>query len=72
MEAKTLTTPGNDQLDTDAAAAILGLSAGTLAVRRSSGRYAQPFVKIGTRVRYRRSDLIAWLEKRTRDNGATA
>jgi hypothetical protein len=29
-------------------------------------------VKIGRKVRYRRTDLVAWLEKRTRETGATA
>jgi predicted DNA-binding transcriptional regulator AlpA len=36
------------------------------------GRYALPFIKIGRNVRYRRADLLAWLEKRTRETGATA
>jgi predicted DNA-binding transcriptional regulator AlpA len=41
-------------------------------VWRSTGRYNLPFIKIGRNVRYRRADLIAWLEKRTRETGATA
>lgn len=61
-----------DLVDDKAAAEILGLSPGTLSVWRSTGRYALPFVKVGRHVRYRVSDLEAWLEKRTRANGATA
>lgn len=57
--------------DTDAAN-ILGVSPGTLSVWRSTGRYALPFVKVGRNVRYRVSDLNAWLDKRTRSNGSTA
>jgi len=49
-------------------------------VWRSTGRYNLPFIKIGRNgfikigrnVRYRRADLVAWLEKRTRQTGATA
>ena len=59
-------------LDERAAAAVLDVTPGTLSVWRSSGRYGLPFVKIGRNVRYRRADLIAWLDSRTRATGATA
>jgi len=55
-----------------AAAAVLDVSPGTLSVWRSTGRYALPFLKIGRKVRYRRSDLQAWMDSRTRESGATA
>jgi len=58
-------------LDEKAAADLLQLAPGTLSVWRSTGRYRIPFVKVGRRVRYRRSDLEAWLASRTRTNGAT-
>lgn len=61
-----------DLLTGTEAAALLGIAPGTLNVWRSTGRYALPFVKIGHNVRYRKSDLIAWLDSRTRSNGATA
>ena len=64
--------PGADLLDEKAAAAVLDVTPGTLSVWRSSGRYALPFVKIGRKVRYRRADLMAWLDSRTRATGATA
>ena len=61
----------NDLLDEVSAAAILAVTPGTLAVWRCTGRYNLPFIKVGRKVRYRRSDLVTWLENRTRINGAT-
>ena len=60
-----------DLLDERAAAAVLDVAPGTLSVWRSTGRYNLPFLKIGRKVRYRRGDLLAWLEARTRESGAT-
>lgn len=59
-------------VDESEAAKILDTSPGTLSVWRCTGRYALPFVKIGRKVRYRRSDLAAWIESRIRETGATA
>ncbi len=59
-------------VDEQKAARFLGNKPGTLAVWRSTGRYNLPFIKVGRSVRYRRADLEAWLEKRTRETGATA
>lgn len=67
-----LIAAGADLLDEQAAAALLTVAPGTLGVWRSTGRYNLPFLKVGRNVRYRRSDLLAWLEKRTRQTGATA
>ena len=53
------------------AAAYIGVSENTLGVWRCVGRYAIPFIKVGRLVRYRASDLDAWLESRTRTSGAT-
>lgn len=61
-----------DLLDDHQAAELLGVAVGTLSVWRSTGRYALPFLKVGRRVKYRRADLMAWLETRVRDTGATA
>lgn len=67
MPSEDPTNCGADQLlDEQAAATYLDLKPGTLSVWRSTGRYAIPFVKIGRNVRYRRADLDAWLEQRTR------
>lgn len=61
----------SDLLDEVSAAAILAVTPGTLAVWRCTGRYNLPFIKIGRKVRYRRSDLDSWLSARTRINSAT-
>lgn len=63
---------GHDLLDEKKAAEFLSVAPGTLSVWRSVGRYSIPFLKVGHLVRYRRSDLEAWLESRTRSTGATA
>jgi len=47
------------------AAEYLGVKPQTLAIWYSAGRYDLPVVKAGRCVRYRRSDLDAWLESRT-------
>ncbi len=52
-------------LTREQAAEYLGLSAQTLAVWTATGRYDLPVVKVGRLVRYRLSDLDAWLESRT-------
>jgi excisionase family DNA binding protein len=62
----------NPLLDEVQAAQHLSVSPGTLSVWRSTGRYQLPFLKVGRKVRYRLSDLDAWLESRTRESGATA
>ena len=61
-----------DLLNEVSAATLLGVTPGTLSVWRCTGRYNLPFIKIGRKVRYRRSDLIAWLNTRTHVNSATA
>lgn len=71
--AVQVVTPSTQYLlDERAAAVVLDVTPGTLSVWRSTGRYALPFLKVGRNVRYRRSDLLAWLDKRTRSSGATA
>jgi len=53
------------------AAAYIGVSENTLSVWRCVGRYAIPFIKVGRLVRYRVSDLDAWLKSRTHTSGTT-
>ena len=72
METQTVIPSLRDLLDEVQAAAALDVTPGTLAVWRSTGRYNLPFIKVGSKVRYRRADLEAWLDARTRANGATA
>ena len=76
MQSETSSPAGidphpRDLLNEKEAAALLGVSPGTLSVWRSTGRYSLPFLKVGFLVKYRRSDLLAWLESRTRASGAT-
>jgi excisionase family DNA binding protein len=49
-------------LGTGDAAAYLDVKPGTLEVWRCTKRYAIPYLKVGRCVRYRRSDLDAFLE----------
>ena len=74
-EARTLRASiesNAELLDDKAAAALLDVAVGTLSVWRSTGRYNLPFLKIGRKVRYRRSAIDAWMAARTRESGATA
>lgn len=59
------TAPCVNMLDTATAAVLLNVATDTLAVWRSTKRYNLPYVKIGSKVRYREADLIKWLESRT-------
>ena len=72
MTLQSIVQSNGELLDDITAAAVLDVSPGTLSVWRSTGRYALPFLKVGRKVRYRRADLLAWLDKRTRTTGATA
>ena len=71
MSYQVITKSANDLVDQNCAAAYLDVKPDTLSVWRSTGRYKIPFIKVGSRVRYRRSDLEAWLVERTRANGTT-
>lgn len=48
------------------AAAYIGVSPHTLEMWRSNKRYDIPYIKVGHLVKYRRTALDAWLERRTR------
>ncbi len=69
MSIQTLVQSVRDLVDEKAAAEHLDVAVGTLSVWRSTGRYNLPFLKIGRNVRYRRSDLDAWLASRTHAEG---
>jgi predicted site-specific integrase-resolvase len=49
-----------------AAARLLGISPHTLAVWRSAKRYKLPYIKIGSRVRYRKTDIERFVQTRQR------
>jgi predicted DNA-binding transcriptional regulator AlpA len=52
-------------LTADQVADILGVTPHTLAVWRSTGRYALSYVKSGRLVRYREADILSFIERRT-------
>ncbi|MBX9756955.1 MAG: helix-turn-helix domain-containing protein [Pseudomonadaceae bacterium] len=60
-----------DLLTPDQLAESLGLSTRTLAAWRGTRRGGPAWVKCGSLVRYRRSDVLVWLESRKR-NGTEA
>ncbi|RRW63856.1 DNA-binding protein [Pseudomonas fluorescens] len=64
--------PATELLTTDQIASALGLSSRTLAAWRSSRTHSLPYVKTGSRVRYRSGDVAAWLESRVCSTAATA
>lgn len=47
------------------AAAFIGVSRGTLANWRCTKREIIPYIKIGSRVRYRPADVERWLDHQT-------
>ena len=51
-------------LNNEQAAAHIGVEPSTLTVWRCTRRYQIPYLKIGSKVRYRREDLDRWLESR--------
>ena len=59
--------PPKQLLSRNEAAAFLGVKPNTLAVWATNKRYALPYVKVGSLVRYRRSDLEHFIERRTVD-----
>ena len=52
-------------LNTTQAAEVLQVTPGTLMVWRSTKRYPLKFVRVGRNIRYRSSDLEAFLNART-------
>ncbi len=64
MSTALLSAP-SELLTRDEAAAYIGVKPQTLAVWHTTKRYNIPLVKVGSKVRYRRADLDAWLESRT-------
>lgn len=57
------TTIPERMLTTKEAAAMLGLSPATLEAWRCSGRVRLPFLRLGRSVKYRLSDLYAYLDR---------
>ncbi len=55
----------DEMLSPTEAARFLGVETQTLSAWRCTGRYSLPFVRVGRAIRYRRSDLEAFVESRT-------
>ena len=71
MTLKNIVKASRDLLNEQEAAQLLDIAPGTLSVWRSTGRYNLKFLKVGRSVKYRRSDLLTWLDARVRQSGAT-
>ncbi len=67
-----MTNPVGEMMKPTEAAEYVAVKEQTLAVWRSTGRYDLPFVRVGRCVRYRRSDLDAFLERNTQTSVAAA
>lgn len=67
--ASPLLTP-DGLLTPEQAGQVLSISVKTLATWRSTGRHALPFIRCGARIRYRHSDLLDWLARRTSSSNA--
>lgn len=55
-----------DRVTQKEVAEALGVTEGTLAVWRCTGRYSLPWVKIGRNVFYKGEDVKAFIDSRTR------
>lgn len=54
----------DEKYDTDEAASYVGVEPHTLETWRSNKRYHIPYLKVGRKVLYLKSDLDAWLASR--------
>lgn len=60
-----MTTYQDKLITCQEAAELLGMKEQTLAIWRMTGRHSLPFVRVGRSIKYRLSDLLAWLDSRT-------
>ncbi len=61
----------SELLTPEETAALLRISANTLAYwRRPKIESDLPWVEVGGQIRYRRADIDAWLERRTKNGAA--
>jgi excisionase family DNA binding protein len=67
VRTETVSTP--EVMTPEQAAEYLGVATQTLAVWRSTGRYALPFVKVGRHTRYRKADLDEFIRRYTFNRG---
>jgi excisionase family DNA binding protein len=62
-------SPEKNLLNNKEAAAYIGVLPKTLEIWRCTKRYPIPFIKVGRLVKYRKSDLDAFLDQRTIGKG---
>ena len=61
----------SDLINTEQAAAYLGVTSRTLEVWRCTKRHSIPYIKVGRLVKYRKTELDRWLARQTiGDNAA--
>ena len=65
MAQRLMLKSSDDLLTRHEAASFLGIKANTLAVWATTHRYALPYVKIGSLVRYKRGVIEKFVERRT-------
>jgi hypothetical protein len=65
MELQKLTLEIDALTDTDGASSLLAIPAATLIKWRSTGEVRIPYVRIGRQIKYRTSDLRAFIETST-------
>lgn len=58
----------SELLSREQAAAYLGVAVQTLAIWKCTNRYDLPFVKVGRLVKYKRTDLDAFITKHSSSN----
>lgn len=61
-----------EMMTEDETAEFLTVKPQTLAAWRCRGSHDLPFVKVGRAVRYRRTNVLEWLENRTATCASTA
>ena len=66
---KVKASPVTEMLTPQQAAAYLGVKVQTLGVWRCTRRHPIPFVKVGRKVCYRKSDLDRYIQSRTQNRG---
>ncbi|MDO9046451.1 MAG: helix-turn-helix domain-containing protein [Methylobacter sp.] len=65
MELQKLSLEIDTLTDTDGASSLLAIPAATLIKWRSTGEVRIPYVRIGRQIKYRTSDLKAFIETST-------
>jgi excisionase family DNA binding protein len=66
MSTQAKSRPDNGLLDYEGASRLLDTPVGTLQVWICTKRYSLPYYKIGRKVRFKKSELEAWLQTRKR------